>query len=1329
MPRHRRNTRKLPAAVRSVPAPVIPRDVSQVVRGVAQRAVVGFEPQSVAAVLHAACSSPGAVHRLPSVAGMWAAAQSAMSSGSATVTPADLEQWVRRLRNAVPLYEQLEDWLPLDVRSSVIVRHRGWLWPLHPGLLQRPRELITQLQRWAEVADEALLSYYGFGLGDLIEVALRTLAAEWRLLAASWDGAVRASGPAAPASVTQEEIESAERLLAAWREVSPETGLPIALRQSADSALVEQESQRFKHLTLALEFATISPEQLDPFPAGGQRRVPGLALRTQNGLAPIPAGLVLDALAGLAIRLLTSLEAASTSQQDPSTASLVEELAYGAEQLFRNSASNLLAHLVTVRTAPGARRSLLLCPAARHVVAVQVAAGFSGKQIARAIERARRDLRLIRPDASLYTDGGLPDDTEVPDAALVPVEPAVLTGPSGRVCRDAEITRVVLVEGPGWAQRRRPRGAVVLTMEEWRYLVSHTTDPEQLWAFLDEIAEQPGLARLGSYDLRDLWITFQQFGLFNPSGEKLEGLFVPAQDLEADWQREATLSATDEMLASWGLGAVDLWPAAAVEPSGRVTLTDMSGFGWLLANTHHGFAMCVLDSEHAFDHHNATIVAQSVHDALSALADAARQPDAPPQVSSGWQVWRGLCEKRPLLIELIGMTLDPAGGATRLVVRPHGGRLAIAYDPSLLRSLGTAAGHEELGAILADGVLALSARQVDVDQIMPDEEVVDGRQVAAQNPEAAAAREAFLAAWATISAQLRVGWFNGPSFDNTVFVPAQITDPGRTRAGRTIAAYLHRHNIRPQKTSGTEAVALLTELCPMTLDVLNQELSAFTGAEALRSAAEQIERFWDLRHRNQQERALRAGVPELADAHAESAESLTGRAADLLAEALAGKHPAGGARLDHRDWIRLLHLAGECIHLSQQLSAARCGLFHLEIEILSGGVLAIDYGDELVDLPRHHLERSQVNARLLAGMVDDNPHDADEITDPLTSHLRTRLRRRTQLDRQTQESRTAARVLALDDAMLDTMGAGLDEIMAILATAISWPVPGDPQALTAIVTIDQLVAHAQARFGLEPERLAAATRWLILTNDQIASEGLRYWSIEARDARLALRPLIQVESAPRSVLVLPRRTSGTGQLLENYLADARLPWINRVLPGAVVNAQRSWKQLADRAFELQVDQHFSALGIVHRKANLKPEVALHAGLSIPGEIDELAADPDRRIVWVVEAKNPSVPFDPDQILYEVVQFNGVTPDVAPRVKAHQAKHPEKSYTAKLLAKTEQVRRQLPAALALLGIDTSARDGWRVVPLMITSRPCAAAVAPNARVTFATLAGLDRLPEQ
>ena len=68
---------------------------------------------------------------------------------------------------------------------------------------------------------------------------------------------------------------------------------------------------------------------------------------------------------------------------------------------------------------------------------------------------------------------------------------------------------------------------------------------------------------------------------------------------------------------------------------------------------------------------------------------------------------------------------------------------------------------------------------------------------------------------------------------------------------------------------------------------------------------------------------------------------------------------------------------------------------------------------------------------------------------------------------------------------------------------------------------------------------------------------------------------------------------------------------------------------------------------------------------------------------------------------------------------------EKSYTAKFLAETEQIRRQLPTASTLLGIDTSTESGWHIVPPMITLRPSAASVAPNMRVTFA---GLDQPPE-
>jgi hypothetical protein len=159
-------------------------------------------------------------------------------------------------------------------------------------------------------------------------------------------------------------------------------------------------------------------------------------------------------------------------------------------------------------------------------------------------------------------------------------------------------------------------------------------------------------------------------------------------------------------------------------------------------------------------------------------------------------------------------------------------------------------------------------------------------------------------------------------------------------------------------------------------------------------------------------------------------------------------------------------------------------------------------------------------------------------------------------------------MLAVDEAMLATMETGLDEINTVLVAAVTWPVPGDPDTLVARVPVAQLVESTASASGLDVHRLIAAVRWLTLTPNLIASEGLRYWSLEGRNARLALRPLIQVpgtRSEPDTVLILPSRTFGTRHLVTNYLNNSRLPWPNGTLLPAVIAAQRKWRQVVDRA--------------------------------------------------------------------------------------------------------------------------------------------------------------------
>lgn len=241
---------------------------------------------------------------------------------------------------------------------------------------------------------------------------------------------------------------------------------------------------------------------------------------------------------------------------------------------------------------------------------------------------------------------------------------------------------------------------------------------------------------------------------------------------------------------------------------------------------------------------------------------------------------------------------------------------------------------------------------------------------------------------------------------------------------------------------------------------------------------------------------------------------------------------------------------------------------------------------------------------------------------------------------------------------------------------------------------------------------------LTLSSARLA-EGLDYWHTDQRDARLASRPLVLLSAAasPARIRILPRQIDAARRLFHNYWWAARLPWPN--LPQPIKEALSAWAQTNQRAFEKHTVSVVKEAGLTLHRPTLTPPKAARHGLTIPGEIDLLIADPRHRRLWVVELKDPNVPYGADQIYFEIEDFLGrPIPDARPSRRGHR-----KSYVDSLCAKTEAVRQNIPAALDAVGANGDSPTEWEVRPLMVTPHPVAAAFVANPQVPFRTIAEL------
>jgi hypothetical protein len=153
----------------------------------------GFEPDSVSAVWHAACSSPTARHRLTGCAAMLVSVWRDPPTGQRVAHADDLPVLLAALYEAEPRLGLLEDWIPLDPRPPVLTRgvldERSWRFPVHPGPIASPGEVPQQALRYAASLDAVLVERLGFAVCDLVEIAARMLTAERDALASWWTDA------------------------------------------------------------------------------------------------------------------------------------------------------------------------------------------------------------------------------------------------------------------------------------------------------------------------------------------------------------------------------------------------------------------------------------------------------------------------------------------------------------------------------------------------------------------------------------------------------------------------------------------------------------------------------------------------------------------------------------------------------------------------------------------------------------------------------------------------------------------------------------------------------------------------------------------------------------------------------------------------------------------------------------------------------------------------------------------------------------------------------------------------------------------------------------
>jgi hypothetical protein len=1119
---------------------------------------------------------------------------------------------------------------------------------IHPGSLTDPVQTLRNITATAETIDDFVLAHHGFNLSDLAEVALQYCDQRLHILRPSW--------PAGPLDRDAEQPED-ETLQSRVRRIG---NTPVALSEaevaaaspddSADEWIVNCEAPG--QAAAAWEWATRPSAELQVNLAPGAQLVgPVLAVQVPGGKVPVPAALVIGALSAAAAALAWEAASDPAAQQRMQQVTERRMLGIFGNGLGPGGGEGMASVQTPTEVAGGP--VLVSVPGSRHAFAVGIASGLDLDRLTRSVGKATENAECI--DVSDLEAAGAEFD------------------------RSGRIFRAVVYGGPVHGPPPVSGGTVRIHVDD---LVSAALDADQastgqgigravLWQFLDELSTLPGVEEMVAWDFTDIWQIWLSNGVLNPGGRKgirVHPFTVPDQD---GWARTAAWEPLEEVLAGAALPPSWEWPSARLDEPGQATLGVAESVFLLLAEPplimhapvdlelgdlglDPAFALGVADGVRlTVANHPDIAAAVSTADSVPVMIHvrirAERPPDAPP---------------------------DHVGVGFAASADPYPD-IDLLFGPDWLEALAENAGngHAIMGRALAEGL----GRAL---QLPPDQ------------------CDAFFTAWCQAPP---VGMLR-PA--NSVL---QTSFQGRTRLPRSHATAARAQRIlagamiERQIPAAIYVEAGATGLCQEEiLPAANTALAAVIAdwsPEAMITVAGHLNDAYAERARVAGETAVALSAPWGARWRSIALDgpelALLTWPLDLLVELLMARQSAGTVNPDVFDIAEAADLAAEAVRISLYLSAARSGLQDLAILVDDHGRIG------LTDTPP---EPSRSTAIDLASYRQADHADRLRLRpaappgDPL--ELRpAQPRQRKPFPRLRSLSAVPGTLLKADKLLKDTSGTGLDGILAVLGTAVTWTA-GDDSVVQ--VTRTELAAAAVQWAQLPQSEIEAALSHLILTPAQLQSEELRYWEQERRRYRLATRPLIALGTD--QLLLIPRRIEATQGMYAGYMADGRLPWHSSEIPGRVRDAFVDYRKKANRDLERAVHAVVDGLALPYQ-GNIEQHHAAPFGLELTGEIDVLIADPRHSRMWVCEVKDVSAAVSPVKVADRARKFLS-----------------DDGYISQLLRCAREVQANAAAAARLVGAPDPDRT-WRVVPLMVTRRVEPAAFAESPAIPFVVVEDL------
>jgi hypothetical protein len=512
---------------------------------------------------------------------------------------------------------------------------------------------------------------------------------------------------------------------------------------------------------------------------------------------------------------------------------------------------------------------------------------------------------------------------------------------------------------------------------------------------------------------------------------------------------------------------------------------------------------------------------------------------------------------------------------------------------------------------------------------------------------------------------------------------------------RQLSEYLASERVAVGVRAGADAIAFESQtVFPWLVARFHEAIASLSGGELMEFAADQLERANC--HRIMLDRRIgwERGFPERGDSDTTAERAVIShliRTVFFVIEEALAHPPSGTAAVRESDWIDALSIADLCIDscfrsdaIHQRLSNSAIAISDLyEIDTCPAGGLA----DVDIDAYSARRAETELPEPVPISPASRLPPEPGSVGIPLL------------------ESRPELKLV--DQAMRTHMGFGLEHVVSLLNLAIDWDTTNNaPVALTDRGSlVDRCTALIERDEHTEVE---AALDYMLLTGASLAETVIPHWETERREKRVATSPFLSVSDM---IYIMPWTAESTLRIFANYVEDGRLPWPNRVLPAAVVNAFNKFRQKRNRDLEKECANilrklPFKVIG------SLKPDKAKKHGVSkLHGEIDVLCMDASRSRCWVIEAKDPYISYSAYQIRRLVDDFED--PD---------------NYVDKLLQKVNDITESVDAIALALDLVPAA-GAWSVYGLVVTRRVEAAAFVRTPRVRYCLLNDVAQLLDQ